>query len=78
MVIDVNYTYSDYFVMYTNIKPLCCTPESNIILFVNYTSIKKKLSRKEKLLQEKCNILTNEIHQPTTKIKKMYTYHISM
>ena len=28
--------------MYTNIKSLCCTPETNIMLYVNYTSIKKK------------------------------------
>ena len=27
--------------MYTNIESLCCTPETNIILYVNYTSIKK-------------------------------------
>ena len=30
--------YSDRFVMYKNIKSLCCTPEIN----VNYTSIKKR------------------------------------
>ena len=28
--------------MYKNIKLLCCTPKTNIILWVNYTSIKKK------------------------------------
>ena len=28
--------------MYKNIKLLCCTPKTNIILWVKYTSIKKK------------------------------------
>ena len=27
--------------MYTNVKPLCFTPETNIILYVNYTAIQK-------------------------------------
>lgn len=27
------------FAMYTNVKSLCCTPEANIILYVNYTSV---------------------------------------
>ena len=35
-------TYHDHFVMYKNIKSLCCTPESNIVLWVNYASIKKR------------------------------------
>ena len=26
--------------MYTKVKTLCCTPETNITLYVNYTSIK--------------------------------------
>ena len=30
---------SDYFIVYTNIESLCCTPEMNIMLHVNYTSI---------------------------------------
>ena len=41
---DVNKTYcSDHLVMYTNIESLCCTPETivNIMLYVNYISIKK-------------------------------------
>ena len=29
----------DYFEIYTNIKSLCCTPETNTILCVNYFSI---------------------------------------
>ena len=31
-----------YFAIYTNIKSLHCTPETNIILSVNYSSVKKK------------------------------------
>ena len=29
----------DYFIVYTNVESLCCTPEMNIMLHVNYTSI---------------------------------------
>lgn len=36
---DINWTYCDHFVIYSNIK-LCCTHETNIT-YVNYTSIKK-------------------------------------
>ena len=32
-----------HFVMYKNIKSLCCTPETNIILYIDYNSIKKRL-----------------------------------
>ena len=40
---DVNQAYFGYrFVIYTNIESLCCTPETSIVLYVNYTSIKKK------------------------------------
>ena len=27
----------DLFIMYINVKSLCCTPETNIILYVSYT-----------------------------------------
>ena len=37
MVTDVNLTYcGDHFAVYTNIKSLCCTPETNTTLHVNY------------------------------------------
>ena len=40
---NVNQTYcGDHFAIYRNIESLCCTPETNIILYINYTSIKKK------------------------------------
>ena len=32
--------------MYLNIESLCCTPETNIILYINCISIKKKKKRK--------------------------------
>ena len=35
-------TCGDHFVMYIIVKSPCCTPETNIILCVNYTSIKKE------------------------------------
>ena len=43
MVTYVNQTYGDdHFAIYTNIKPLCCTPDINIMLYVNYAAIKNK------------------------------------
>ena len=42
MVANGNWTYcGDHFAMYTNIESLYCTPETNIMLYVNYTSTKK-------------------------------------
>ena len=41
-MIDGYQIYHDYqFTIYINIKPPCCTSETNIMLYVNYTSIKK-------------------------------------
>ena len=38
----VNWTYcADHFAIYTNIESLCCTPEINKMLYVEYTSVKK-------------------------------------
>ena len=31
----------DHFVMYTNIESLCCIPETKIMLYASYTSMKK-------------------------------------
>ena len=37
---DGDYTYHDeHRIIYINVKSLCCTPETNIILYVNYTLI---------------------------------------
>ena len=38
MVMDIIKTHCDHFATYTDMKPLCCIPETNILLFVNYTS----------------------------------------
>lgn len=35
----------DDFIIHVNVEPLCCTPETNKILYVNYTSIKKGRTR---------------------------------
>ena len=38
----VNQTWcGDHIAIYTNIESLCCTPETNITLYVNYISTKK-------------------------------------
>ena len=37
-----NQTYCDHFVVYTNIKSLYCSPETNTMLYVNFTSIEKQ------------------------------------
>lgn len=36
---DVNWTYSTYFAIYTNIKSVCCTRETNIMLYVSCASV---------------------------------------
>lgn len=42
MLRDGNEMYQgDHFVMYKNIKALCYTPETTIILYLNYNSIKR-------------------------------------
>ena len=43
MVTDVNQTHrNDRFTIYTNSKPLCCTPETDIMIYINYASVWKK------------------------------------
>ena len=47
----VNETYcSDHFTIYTYIKSLYCTPETNTVLYVNYISI--QLGEKRKAVKE--------------------------
>ena len=36
--------YSNHFILYANVKQLCSTPETNITLYTNYISIKKRYS----------------------------------
>lgn len=50
MVTDVIYTYpSKQWVMYRIVKSLCCTSETDITLYIKYTSTKKQ--RKVVILQ---------------------------
>ena len=53
MEIDINQTNCDHFAIYTNMESLCCTPENNIMLYVNYSSIKKTHGQTESLKMEK-------------------------
>ena len=47
---DDNQTYcGDHFVMYTNGESLSCTHETNMMLYVNYTSIINKKKEKKKM-----------------------------
>ena len=48
------YTYSgDHFVMYLHVESLCCTPETNTILYVNYYFNKRKRRAKISLKYKK-------------------------
>ena len=51
MVTHVNWTScGDCFALFTNSESLCCTPETNLMVYVNHTSIKK--IRKQAELRE--------------------------
>lgn len=41
MLTDGDYTYSRDLAMYITVKSLCCTSEINVVLYINYISIKK-------------------------------------
>lgn len=40
-VTDVNWTYCVHFAVHTKIQSLRCTPETNVMWYVNYISIKQ-------------------------------------
>ena len=42
MVKDSNWTYCENFIVNKNIESLCCTPETDIILYVKYNNEKGK------------------------------------
>ena len=44
MVTDGSYICGAYSIMYRRVKSLCHTPETNVMLCVNYTQKKKKLN----------------------------------
>ena len=49
MVTDGNQTqYGDHFVMYRNIKSLCCAPGTNTAVGQLYFNLKKKKERENK------------------------------
>ena len=41
MVTDGIYTCGKHSIMYRLVKSLCCTPENNVRMYVNYNQIKK-------------------------------------
>lgn len=46
MVIYGNQTYSgNHFAMYTDIHSLCFTPETKVMLYVNYTLVTKTINQ---------------------------------
>ena len=45
MVTDGSCTCGEHSITYRVVESLCCTPEANLTLCVNYTSIKKKLPK---------------------------------
>ena len=52
MVTDVNQTYyGDHFTIYANTESSHCTPETNIMLQVDYTSVTKECLRRFLLVQ---------------------------
>jgi len=49
METDVNWTYrGDHFLAYANIESLCCTLETNTMLYFNYISTKVNNRKKQK------------------------------
>ena len=65
MVTDVNQTYcGDHFGIYTNTQSLCCTPETNIMLYINYISKKRETSSFKDSFRETTirEILTMQTH----------------
>ena len=60
MVTNINQTYCNHFTVYAYIETLCCTPETNIMLYINYTSILKKKADPEGKLSRECNWLQSQ------------------
>ena len=62
IVIDVVYIYcSDHFAVCANIKSICCTAETNIMLYANFIWIKKEKERKHKGKKERKDVLLYSI-----------------
>ena len=55
---DIKWTYfGDHFIIYANIKALCCTLETNMMLYVNCTLIKKNRKAIENINEIKSFLL---------------------
>ena len=77
MVTDGDHTYDEHGVMYRIVKLLFCTPETNITLYVNYISIKKK--KKKKVLCNFCKSCKSSVSfdgLPQLPIQKIYHYFL--
>lgn len=42
MVMDINETYCNHFTIYPYLESICYTTETNIMLYVDYISMKKE------------------------------------
>ena len=42
MVTDGSYAYREHSITHRVVESLCCIPETNVTLYVNYTQVKKK------------------------------------
>lgn len=42
MIMDGDWAYCNHFTAYTSVESLCCTLETNLMLYVNYTIKKEK------------------------------------
>ena len=56
MITGLNGDHFPVYTIYTNIKSLCHTPETNIMLYVNYTQFFKKTGKNLKciFLSQRC------------------------
>lgn len=82
MVTDTNETYcGDHSQMYTNMESLCCTPETNTMFYVSYTTVFKKCGvMTEYFIAIKVNELKPrvcELLRPTLLATSKYAVHIS-
>ena len=71
MVMDVNETYcEDHFTAYTSIESLCCIPETNRMLYVNYTSVKTKNYFVKKMHKKITQVIHDHVDIKRKKKKK--------
>lgn len=61
MMTDGYKTYGDHFILYANVRLLSIKPETKIILYINYMSIKKTF--KSQSINNKINVQFLSIYQ---------------